>query len=77
VQCALEKIQGDSGKTRGETLQRLSGRLQASLSYSSVDEILHQDVVGYLRGIQSQCRAVHNTIYELYVDYSIQAALAG
>ena len=35
------------------------------------------DVVGYLRGIQSQCRAVHNTIYELYVDYSIQAALAG
>ena len=77
VQCALEKIQGDSGKARAEALQRLSGRLQASLSYSSVDEILRQDAVGYLRGIQAQCRAVHNTIYELYVDYSIQAALAG
>ena len=77
VQRALEKIQGDSGKTRAEALQRLSGKLQASLNYSSVDEILRQDVVGYLRGIQAQCRAVHNTIYELYVDYSIQAALAG
>lgn len=77
VQCALQKIQGDSGKARAEALQRLSGRLQASLSYISVDEILRQDVVGYLRGIQAQCRAVHNTIYELYVDYSIQAALAG
>ncbi len=77
VQCALEKIQGDSGKSRAEALQRLSGRLRASLSYSSVDEILSQDVVGYLGGIQAQCRAIHETIYELYVDYSIQAALAG
>jgi uncharacterized alpha-E superfamily protein len=77
VQCALEKIQGDSGKTRAEALQRLSGRLQASLSYSSVEEIVRQDVVRYLRGIQAQCRAVHNMIYELYVDYSIQVALAG
>ncbi len=77
VECALEKIQGDSGKSRAAALQRLSGKLQASLSYSSVDEILRQDVVGYLRGIQAQCRAIHETIYELYVDYSIQAALAG
>src|ERR1700744_1167148 len=30
VQCALEKIQGDSGKARAEALQRLSRKLQAS-----------------------------------------------
>jgi uncharacterized alpha-E superfamily protein len=77
LQCALEKIQGDSGKSRAEGLRRLIGRLQSSLNYSSVDEILNQDVVGYLRNIQAQCRAIHGTIYELYVDYSIQAALAG
>jgi uncharacterized alpha-E superfamily protein len=77
LQCALEKIQGDSGKTRAEALRRLSGRLQSSLNYSSVDEILNQDVPAYLSNIQSQCRAIHEMIYELYVDYSIQAALAG
>jgi uncharacterized alpha-E superfamily protein len=77
VGCALEKIQEKSGKSRAEGLQRLSRRLQASLSYSSAEEILREDVIGYLRGIQSQCRAIHDTIYELYVDYSIQAALAG
>ena len=77
VQCALEKIQGDSSKSRAEILRRLSGRLHASLSYSSADEILRQDVVAYLQGIQAQCRAIHDTIYELYVDYSIQTALAG
>jgi uncharacterized alpha-E superfamily protein len=77
LQHALEAIHGEAGKSRAEPLRRLGGRLQASLSYSSVDEILNGDVVAYLRGIQSQCRDIHNMIYELYVDYSIQAALAG
>jgi uncharacterized alpha-E superfamily protein len=77
LQGALEAIQGDSGRSRAEPLRRLAGRLQASLSYSSVDEVLNQDVVAYLREIQVQCGAIHETIYKLYVDYSIQAALAG
>ncbi len=77
LQRALEAIAGDRGRSRAEPLRRLTGRLQASLSYSSVEEILSQDVVAYLRGIQLQCKMIHEMIYELYVDYSIQTALAG
>lgn len=77
LQNALEAIHGEGGKSRAEPLRRLVGRLQASLSYSSVDEILHGDIVAYLRGIQFQCRGIHEMIYQLYIDYSIQAALAG
>ena len=77
LQCALEAIHGEGGKSRAEPLRRLGGRLQASLSYSSVDEIMSADIVAYLRGIQFQCRAIHEMIYQLYIDYSIQAALAG
>lgn len=77
MQCALEAIQRESSKQRAEPLHRLGGRLHAMLSFSSIDDILSQDVVAVLRNIQVQCRAIHNTIYELYVDYSIQAALAG
>jgi len=74
---ALEAIHGEGGKSRAEPLRRLVGRLQSSLGYSSVEEILNGDVVAYLRGIQYQCRAIHEMIYQLYIDYSIQAALAG
>jgi uncharacterized alpha-E superfamily protein len=77
LQQALGAIQRESGKSRAEPVRRLAGRLQGSLSYSGVEEILDGDVVAYLRTIQVQCREIHNTIYELYVDYSIQAALAG
>jgi uncharacterized alpha-E superfamily protein len=76
LQHALEAIQRESGKQRTVQLSRLAGRLQASLSFSRVDDILDQDVIAYLRGIQSQCRQIHETIFEMYVDYSIQAALA-
>lgn len=77
MQCALEAVQDVSGGARGDKLMRISGRLRASLSYSSVEDILSTDVVNYLRDIQRQCREIHNAIYELYVDYSIQTALAG
>ena len=77
LQCALLAIQSASGGNRAEELHRIAGRLSASLGYASVDEILSGDVVAYLRNIQKQCQAVHETIYHLYVDYSIQTALAG
>jgi uncharacterized alpha-E superfamily protein len=77
LQTALESIQDDSGNKRVEQLQRLSGRLQASLQFARVDEILNGDVTLYLHRIQHECQQIHETIYELYVDYSIQAALAG
>ena len=74
---ALEAIHGEGGKRRAVQLTRLAGRLQASLSFGQISEILSQDVGAYLQDILRQCREIHETIYELYVDYSIQTALAG
>lgn len=77
LQRALDGIQGESGKLRAEPIRRRAGRLQAALSYSSVEEILSGDVIAYLANIKSECRAIHEILYELYVDYSIQSALSG
>jgi len=77
LQRALEAIHGEGGKRRGAQLTRLAGRLQASLSFGQISEILSQDVGAYLHDILRQCRDIHETIYELYVNYAIQTALAG
>ena len=76
LQHALEAIHAESGKNRAMQLSMLAGRLQASLSFSQVDDILEGDVIAYLRNIQGQCDEIHESIFELYVDYSIQTALA-
>ena len=65
------------GGPRSEKLSRLSGRLRATLGYSSVDEIMATGVVAYLHNIQKNAQDIHLAIYELYIKYSIQAALAG
>jgi uncharacterized alpha-E superfamily protein len=78
MQHALDAIEGGGeGRSRAEPLRRLMGRVQSSLRYSSIEEIVAGDIVGYLRDIQRQCGEIHNMIYRLYIDYSIQAALAG
>jgi uncharacterized alpha-E superfamily protein len=77
LQRALEAIAGEGGKSRAVQVSRLAGRLQASLSFGQISEILSQDVGAYLQSILRQCREIHETIYELYVNYSIHTALAG
>ena len=78
IEAALDAIRRTTGgSSRAEGLHRIAGRLSAALGYASVDEILAGDVIAYLRNIQEQCQTIHETIYHLYVDYSIQAALAG
>jgi uncharacterized alpha-E superfamily protein len=76
LQRALAAIQGEGGRQRAEQLMRLAGRLQSSLSYARADELLAGDVIGYLQGILAQCRDIHETLYQLYIHYSIQTALA-
>ena len=81
VEGALGKIYAKTGtkdlKARGENLHRMAGRLSAQLGFSSVDDLLAGNIIEYLHSIQRQCRALHEGIYELYVDYPIQLALAG
>ncbi len=81
VERALEAIYAKSGpksvKSRGEQLHRVAGRLSAQLGFVSIDELLSGNVIDFLKSIQGQCQDIHIGIYQLYVDYPIQVALAG
>jgi uncharacterized alpha-E superfamily protein len=81
VERALEQISGKSGAKmatgRAEQLHRIAGRLRSQLSFSGIDELLSSDVVHFLHSVQRQCHEIHESIYQLYVDYPIQLALAG
>jgi len=77
LQTALDAIHGEGGKRRASPLTRLAGRLRASLGFGQISEILSEDVGSYLQGILYQCRDIHEMIYQIYINYSIQTALAG
>ncbi len=73
---ALRGIQQDSRGHHAEELMRLSGRLQASLRYGQIDEIIERDAGTYLQRILDLCLQIHELIYEVYIRYSVQTALA-
>ncbi len=76
LRSALLAIGGKSGMHQADELARISGRLQASLSFVDISEVLSQDVGAYLANILEQCRQVHERVFRLYIQYSIQTALA-
>ncbi|MFP5228261.1 MAG: alpha-E domain-containing protein [Acidobacteriota bacterium] len=73
---ALEAIQQHTRTQRGGELMRVTGRLKATLGFAQIDEILSRDPVQFLRSILDQCREVHDWIYAVYIQYSVEAALA-
>jgi uncharacterized alpha-E superfamily protein len=76
LRSALMAIGARSGLHVADELVRVSGRLQASLSFVDIDDVLSQDVGAYLSSILQQCRQVHERVFRLYIQYSIQTALA-
>jgi uncharacterized alpha-E superfamily protein len=73
---ALVSVRASSGRMPVDDLSRVSGKLQASLSFAEVSDILAQDPGAYLHNILRQCRQTHDLIYRFYIQYSVQAALA-
>jgi uncharacterized alpha-E superfamily protein len=76
LRSALMAIGAKSGLHVADELVRVSGRLQASLSFVDIGDVLSQDVGAYLSSILRQCRQVHERVFRLYIQYSIQTALA-
>jgi uncharacterized alpha-E superfamily protein len=73
---ALVSVRASSGRMPVDDLSRVSGKLQASLSFAEVSDIMAQDAGAYLNNILRQCRQTHDLIYRFYIQYSEQAALA-
>lgn len=72
---ALAGIQSEGRRSPAEELTRRAGRLQSSLSFAQIDEILAQDTARYLRDVLGQCRIIQELIYRLYINYSVDTAL--
>jgi uncharacterized alpha-E superfamily protein len=76
VRQSLLVVQQLSGRSQADELTRVSGRLQASLNFVEIAEILSGNAMAYLDGILQQCRKTHDLIYRYYIHYSVEAALA-
>ena len=76
VQESMHAIASATGTRRADRVKRLSGRLQAALDYGQVDEIMAAGLRPYLAEIRRQCNQIDAAIFQSYMAYPIETALA-
>ena len=75
VQAALRAISEETGRRTSARINRLAGRLHALLHYGSIEEIMAGGLQQHLAGVEQQCLAIHDAIYETYISYPIERSM--
>jgi uncharacterized alpha-E superfamily protein len=84
IRFSVDRVQEElgflgAGGVAGRRVQaeRLAGRLKASLDYGQVDELLAGDIDAFLRSIQTSCKAIHQSVYDAFIGYTVDELLPG
>jgi uncharacterized alpha-E superfamily protein len=73
---SLYDIQQHSRQLNVDDLMRVSGKLRTVLGYDQISDVFAAGPGEYLRRILRECHHIHDLIYEVYIQYSVQTALA-
>lgn len=74
MRVALAQISGRSMSPKAQSIERIIGRLRASLAYVQIDEVMIGDLHKYCNNIIEQCCSLHFAVYDVYIDYPIAGA---
>ena len=74
VHASLARI-GEMTERKAEQPVRLAGRLQATLNFSQIEEILASGASAYVDSVRWQCAQAHTAIHQVYFDYSVESAM--
>lgn len=75
LEASIKEIGREAGGRRSLSVERISGRLRATLGFGQIDEIMAGGLDTYLGTILRQCGQVHSALYQTYVSYPIEVAL--
>ena len=76
VEASLRAIARGLGRSSSSGVDRLAGRLRASLDYSQIDEIMADSLQSCVRGIRRNCDQVHTALYQTYISYLTETVLS-
>jgi uncharacterized alpha-E superfamily protein len=75
LETAMKQIGAEVSSRRSARVERIAGRMQATLAFGQIDEIISGGLHGYLETVLRQCSQAHSALYQTYITYPIEAAL--
>ncbi len=74
LRAALESIHQAAGTRNPDRAGKPAGRLAASLSYTPIEEVM-DNLREFTKEIRRLCNQIHAGIYQVYISYSLEAAV--
>jgi uncharacterized alpha-E superfamily protein len=75
LEHAVREIGREVSGRRSSRVERIAGRMLATLSFGQIDEIMGGGLEAYLKSVLRQCGQVHSALYQTYISYPIEVAL--
>jgi uncharacterized alpha-E superfamily protein len=75
LETAIKQIGGEVSTRKSSPVERVAGRLQATLAFGHIEEIMSGGLHAYLDAVLRQCAQVHNALHSTYITYPIEAAI--
>jgi uncharacterized alpha-E superfamily protein len=75
LETALKQIGAEVSSRRSARVERIAGRMQATLAFGQIDEIMSGGLHAYLETVLRQCSQAHSALSQTYITYPIEAAL--
>lgn len=74
MRAALDKLTRGSSTRTASRIERIGGRLRASLAYAQIGDIMSRDFHPFLQDIVEQCHSLHAAMHQTYIEYPIESA---
>jgi uncharacterized alpha-E superfamily protein len=75
LETAMKHVGAEVSSRRSARVERIAGRMQATLAFGQIDEIMSAGLHAYLETVLRQCSQAHSALYQTYITYPIEAAL--
>jgi uncharacterized alpha-E superfamily protein len=76
LEDSLRSIARLLGRQPSGRPERYAGQLRAALNYGQIDEIMAESLIRYVQTIAKRCDQVHIALYQTYISYPIETAIA-
>ncbi len=75
IETHLNAIIRHAGLAGSVGPDRLAGRMRARLQYADMNELETQGASGFLKTVLDECSAIHRSLYDAFVAYSLEDRL--
>lgn len=72
---SLQRVAPSAPSARRASVERLAGRLKATVDYGQIEELMSGTIGSFLADVTQQCERIHDLVHLSYISYGAETVL--